>query len=508
MNRKRIVYIVIYSVVLALMLAAEIVFSYSAIALDMVPDLYIAILIGMLALLLGGAAVLLFVHRKGKWIGIARQIIACLLIAVTIAGSLFATPKLLELRRTVEHITTNALPTAYRNVYVHKDDAAKSVQDLEGYRFGALESDENCANQVVAEIEKTLGSTLSLQLYENESLLILAFAEKNIDAMIINEGQLSVWTENELYKDFDSNTRLVHSVQVDETANIQRPVENTDPEPEPEPVPDITNTPFIVYLSGMDGYSQMLRNTRSDVNILMVVNPSAKQILMVNTPRDYYIVHPWGNGGRDKLTHCGIYGIDCSIDALEKLYNTSVNYYMQINFAGFETLIDAIGGITVYSPNSFYADEGIYIYAGENQLSGKGALHFSRDRYHQAGGDNGRGQNQMKVLKAVISKVSNARTLIANYSQILKSLEGMIATNLTAEDISKLVKMQLSDMATWNVLSYAVTGYGDTETTYSMPGTASYVMRPNQNTVDYGQKLIQRVINGEILTQEDMKVPG
>jgi anionic cell wall polymer biosynthesis LytR-Cps2A-Psr (LCP) family protein len=134
-------------------------------------------------------------------------------------------------------------------------------------------------------------------------------------------------------------------------------------------------------------------------------------------------------------------------------------------------------------------------------------LEFARDRLNQPGGDNGRGQNQMKVIKALIAKVTNARTLIANYSQILSSMEGMIATDFTAEDISKLVKMQLSDMAQWNVLTYAVTGYHGNETTYSMPGLATYVMHPYQYTVNYGHELIQRVMNGELLTQEDMTVP-
>ena len=506
---KRKIYIAIYTFVMALLLAAEVFLVYSALYLDMLPDLYVVILISVLVLLLGGVGALLFVHRKGKWIGIARQIIACVIVAAVVAGSVYVGPKLLELRNTVVHITTNEAPTASRSIYVPVDDPAQSVSDISGYKFGYLQTDESCAKQIAAALQEKLGVEINLQAFENESLLIVAYNNHEVNALILNPGFLSVWSENELYVDFEKNNRVIYSQSVTESAKEEQAAKPGS-EQTIQPVQDITNTPFVVYLSGMDGYSKLLTNTRSDVNILMVVNPSTKQILMVNTPRDYYVVHPWGNGGRDKLTHCGIYGIDCSIDAVENLYNTTVNYYLQINFSGFETMVDAIGGITVYSDHGFVCGDAneVYISQGENNLDGHQALSFARDRYHQPGGDNGRGQNQMKVIKAVIGKIANARTLIANYAQILKSLEGMLATSMSTEDLTKLVKMQLSDMATWNVLSYAVTGYGDTETTYSMPGTASYVMRPNQNTVDYGQELIQRVINGEILTQEDMKVPS
>ena len=260
-----------------------------------------------------------------------------------------------------------------------------------------------------------------------------------------------------------------------------------------------------MYISGSDTRSTKLKRSRSDVNILVVVNPVSKQILLVNTPRDYYVPNPAGKGALDKLTHCGIYGTSCSMEALEGLYDTKIQYYAQINFTGFETLVDAVGGITVYS-NQAFSNKGVDIQEGENFLNGREALVFARERKRVSGGDNGRGKNQMKVIKAVIAKVSNARTLIANYSQILKSLEGMIATDFSTDDLSKLVKMQLSDMAQWNVLTYAVTGYGGNQTTYSMPGLASYVMHPNQSTVDYGSQLIQRVMDGEILTQEDMTV--
>ena len=202
----------------------------------------------------------------------------------------------------------------------------------------------------------------------------------------------------------------------------------------------------------------------------------------------------------DKLTHCGNYGTQCSMDALAALYNEDIEYYAQINFTGFETLIDAIGGVTVNSETSFSA-QGYYFQEGENELDGAAALAFARERYALAGGDNDRGKNQMRVITGVIQKLASG-ALLANYSQILDSLEGMFATNFPMEAVARLVKMQLEDMASWNIVSYAVTGYNGEETTYSTPGLYCYVMYPDEETVEHATELIDMVMAGEILPNE------
>ena len=198
--------------------------------------------------------------------------------------------------------------------------------------------------------------------------------------------------------------------------------------------------------------------------------------------------------------------MDCSIKALEELYDTDITHYCRINFTGFERLIDAIGGVTVNVDRGFYAQDS-YIPAGINNFDGEMALKFARERHNLPGGDNARGKNQMKVIQAVIDKMSSSTTLISNYGDILKSVEGVFATSFQSEEISALVKMQLSDMAKWNVSSFAVTGFGDYGITYSAPGEQLYVMRPNEETVKHASNLIDRVLAGETLTPEDMNLP-
>ena len=265
---------------------------------------------------------------------------------------------------------------------------------------------------------------------------------------------------------------------------------------------DVTTDPFIVYLSGSDARTSSLSTSRSDVNILVVVNPVDKQILLINTPRDYYVSNPAGNGAKDKLTHCGLKGPRNSVGALEELYACKVDYYAQINFSGFKTLIDAFGGVTIYSDFAFTTQDGYYIRAGENNLNGAQALSYVRERSALSGGDNARGQNQMKLIAALVDKLS-AGTIISNYSNILNSLEGMFVTDMSTSNISKLIRMQLGDMASWDVLSYSATGTGGTDYVWAAGGYA-YVTYPDSSSVAHATDLIARVMDGEVLTESDI----
>ena len=260
---------------------------------------------------------------------------------------------------------------------------------------------------------------------------------------------------------------------------------------------------FAIYLSGSDTRGSKLTKSRSDVNIIATVNPSTKQILLVNTPRDYYVSNPAGSGAKDKLTHCGLYGTDNSREALSTLYDIPIAYAAQINFKGFETLIDAMGGVTVYSDVAFTTTAGgYYIQAGENKLNGAKALAFARERSNLSGGDEARGKNQMQLITALIKQASPSN-IMTNYRQILSSLEGMFVTDMPLSTITKLVTTQISDLNQWEIFSYSVTGTGGTAYNYSAGGNA-YVMHPNTDSVNHAAALMQRMLEGQQITQADV----
>lgn len=503
---------VILAVIWILLLAAEVLTVLTVLRLDMLPGKFMVLLaVTLLALWLLAGFFLLWPRKKT---GNIRRVIGCVLAALTVAGCAVITTVVSDVDRTMTNITKPTTTGITMAVYVRADDPAQTLTDAAGYTIGIVEGYEQArTEQALAAIAENLGQDVTTAVYGSVHEMVDALYAREVDAIILNSAYVTILADLDGYTDFGERTRIICEIPVTDHSKTEPEKETaaTDPEQTDETKPvepkNITNTPFVVYISGSDTRSYKLTTGNSDVNILVVVNPQTKQILLLNTPRDYYIPNPAGNGALDKLTHCGVYGIDCSIEALEDLYDVSVDYYAQINFTGFETLIDAIGGVTVYSNVSF-SNGGVSIQVGENYLNGSQALAFARERYQLAAGDNDRGKNQMKVIQAAIEKVTSGSTIITKYADILDSLEGMFATNMERSEINDLVKMQLSDMASWKISTFAVTGAGDSRITYSIPGLHVYVMHPNDELVAQASELIDRVIAGEILTGEDVKPKG
>ncbi len=262
--------------------------------------------------------------------------------------------------------------------------------------------------------------------------------------------------------------------------------------------------PYIVYLSGSDTRDNNLsEKTRSDVNILMVVNPKTHQVLLLNTPRDYYVNNP-AYKGMDKLTHCGLGGIENSMAALAELYELDeIDYFGRINFSGFEKLVDSIGGIDIYSDVAFTTEAGsnVHINQGMNHLNGFEALAYARERHAFASGDLARGEHQMQVIKAIASKMTSSSALISNYMGLMNSLKGMFETDAPQMLISYAVKDMLGSGDGWDMKSYAVTGKGSYAVCVTSGQSLSVIIR-DEASVEQAKEYIRQVMDGEALTIE------
>ena len=264
----------------------------------------------------------------------------------------------------------------------------------------------------------------------------------------------------------------------------------------------ITKEPFVIYLSGVDTRGELTENARSDVNILAAVNPVTKRVALVNTPRDYY-VDLAGTSSKDKLTHAGLYGVETSMETLGNLYGVNVDHYIRINFAGFISIIDALGGVDVYSDQAFtsvgspgYYDPTTFV-EGWNHLDGKSALAFARERHAFASGDIQRGINQMKVIDAMLNKIKSP-ALLMGFSKIMDAASDCFVTSFSQDQISALVRMQLSDFAEWDIESYTVTGTSSSSTKcYSAKGQKLYVMKPDDASVSKAKEMVASVLGGE-----------
>lgn len=508
-------------IMLALLVLAEALTLAVILQMNILPIPYVIVLIVLMAVSVLVIALLMFLRVDGQ-VRLSQRIVSTVLAAALVCFCAYITNVTAVAHKTIQAVTNaeiSNIPTG-KNMYVlvRSDDPAATLKDAANYSYGVIENhDVKRVAKFTQWIGKQTGVTPQPAGYVTLPELADALLKKNINAIIISGASIGMLEEQTAYADFTSKIKILAEVPFTDLQDKPATPENpgstvtptnpNDPTEAPNSDKNVTNTPFAIYIGASDQYGNKLYASRSDVNILMVVNPVTKQILLINTPRDAYVANPEGDGEMDKLTHCGLYGPDCSAGALSTLYGTPIDYFGQINFSGFKKLIDAIGGITVYSDQAFTTFNGHSIKKGENTFNGEQALAFARERYNVIGGDNGRGKNQMKVITAVIKKLTTSPALITNYASIMASMQGMFKTNMQADEISMLVKMQLSDLATWEVNSFAVTGKGGSEVTYSWAGVKVYVMHLHQNAVEHASNLIKRLVTGEALKPEDMKVP-
>lgn len=274
---------------------------------------------------------------------------------------------------------------------------------------------------------------------------------------------------------------------------------------------DVTNQPFIVYLSGLDtrGSSEIKDKGLSDVNMVVVINPTTKKVLMVNIPRDYYVGLEGNPNKLDKLTHAGNYGVECSMSTLEALFDIEFNYYVKVNFKSVVDIVDALGGVTVNSDFNFssrhsFTEKTYTFKKGENKLTGDSALAFARERQSFQYGDRQRGIHQQKVISAIFDKVISPSMLNpAKINSVLTAITSNMKTNLTSSEITSLVQMQLGDMAKWDIQTYSVDGTGASRSTYSTGSQKLSVMIPNMDTVELAKLKISAIIDPSIVVPED-----
>ena len=256
------------------------------------------------------------------------------------------------------------------------------------------------------------------------------------------------------------------------------------------------NQPFNLYISGIDTYGDISTVSRSDVNIVVTVNPLTKHILLTTIPRDSYVkIAGGGNNQYDKLTHAGIYGINASMDTVSTLLETPIHTYVRINFTSFIKTIDQIGGIDVVNPVAFTTDGGQTFKQGTLHLNGKDALTFSRERHNLSGGDNDRGVNQERVFSAVFQKLSS-QDLLKNYLVVLQTLNTSVQTNIAGDSLKKLVSQMLNDGSSWTIDQTAITGSGETGQlpSYAMPNAALYMLVINTTSLQQTQQAINTAL--------------
>ena len=434
-------------------------------------------------------AIILFVicfilnkERLRSWIKNIFAFFAILIMVFDVLMLLYGT-------QTLKFIS-NLTDTGYRvetfGVYVLDNSTYTSLNDLENKTIYYLDhEDDTNIRKALSKVEEEV--TVENDYSETLEQLLNSLESSETDAILVETSYESVMED-----EFES---IYQDLRLIDTIDIVGMVETIKSDV------DITKDPFIVYISGIDTKGNVASKARSDVNILLAVNPETHEVLLVNTPRDYYVTLA-SKGKKDKLTHAGLYGIEESINTLNELYGIDINYYARVNFTSFVKIVDALDGIKVNvtlnfceqdSNRSFASGDLICLNKGTQTLNGEQALAYARHR--KTIGDRKRGENQMLILEAIINKALSPK-ILTNYSELLAALDGKVTTNMTANEIYKFSKRQLSKSPTWNFQTISVTGEDSRMPTYSLGSAKSSVIIPDNESVAKASKALSNLLNG------------
>lgn len=416
----------------------------------------------------------LCINKKIKW---KIKIVSIVILIILSTCLFFANHYIDKTISFLKTVTNNNYEVENYYVLVLKDSKLSSESDLLDKKIGYV-NNLGTTNEALEELksEVVFENVTSKNIFELGNSLI----KKEVDAILLADYHKSILDEQ--IENFDSNVKILYKFSIKKESKV-----------EADEI-DVTKKSFNIFLSGIDTYGEIDSIARSDVNMVVTINPITKQVLLTSIPRDYYVNLSCYNE-KDKLTHAGMYGIDCSIGTIENLLDIDINYYVRVNFSSLIKLVDVLDGIDVYSEYTFNT-YGYQFYKGYNNVNGEYALAFARARYNFIDGDRQRVKNQQAVITAIVNKAMSPN-IINKYTSILDALKDSFQTNMGMTEIQKLAKFQIDKMPKWNIASVSLNGSDSENYTYSYGTQKLYVMEPDYTTVDYAHGVIEKVMNGE-----------
>lgn len=403
-----------------------------------------------------------------------------LILIVFIVGSGFGLSYLTQTVNFMNKIKAKDYQLEDYYVLVLKDSKYQKIDDLKGKTISVNPNETASYEDALKELNQM--TNFETKEYKDFATMGKNLINKTTEAIFITSSHKSILEEED--DTFEAKVKIIATVSV----KVKNEVEKKEAK--------VTEESFNIYISGIDIYGSISSVSRSDVNMIVTVNPNTHKILLTSIPRDYYVQLHGKTGYKDKLTHSGVYGIDTSVQTIEDLLSIDINYYIRVNFTTLINLVDAIGGIDIDSQFAFTAASGDVFHRGINHMNGELALAYSRERHSFVDGDRQRGKNQQQVLSAILNKTLSSKTLITRYSNILNSLSNSFQTNMPSNKIYELVNMQLDQMPSWTIESYNLDGVGASEYTYTYQHQKLYVMVPNEETVNAARDKIDTIEKG------------
>lgn len=428
--------------------------------------------------------------------GLVSKILCSLMVVVLSAVYGLGNYYLYSTNTTLETVTDQGNKAKNTvSVVVLNSSGLENVNSLEGSKLGVLKTIGNEATKKSLTDLKKNNVTYTKKTYDNMLGMLKALYDGEVDAIVLNEAYRSNVCDLEDYTNFNNDTKVIHKT-------VYYTKENSSS----LAVSDITSKPFNILISGNDSFGSLDENSRSDVDMLVTINPVTSTILLTSIPRDSYVKEVCNDyacnyGVYDKLTHTGIYGVDTTKDTIENLLGIDINYVYRVNFTSMIDIVDALGGVDVTVPegmavSKFYTNSNLEgVHEGENHLDGKRALAYSRERKAYLDGDLQRARNQQQVLQAMFKKATSPE-IIKNYTSLLKALIGAFDTNMTTKEITSFIKYQIQAKPSWKFEQFVLKGDNDLKMSAELGSEVSVVILYD-SYINIAHDKIQAVLDGQ-----------
>ena len=294
-----------------------------------------------------------------------------------------------------------------------KENDINTIDDVSKYKIGLINDSLSIDNYIIAKEmidEEKLENDNEFIKYDDLIVMLKDLYEGKIDLMFVSSNYDVMFQNTEGFENINNEVKVVlekDKTIKKETATVSRLGNSSNIKP------------FSILLMGVDSEKNGLKKNayaNGDGLMLITVNPDTLNITMMSIPRDSYVPISCRNNQKNKLTHAGWFGTDCMIKTIENVFDIDIHYYVKVNFKGVVGIVDALGGVTVDVPKKLCTDNSnrqgnICINEGIQTLNGEQALVLARNRYDLKLGDIERGYNQQLLLKALINKLTEVRSV-------------------------------------------------------------------------------------------------
>ena len=399
------------------------------------------------------------------------SVLAIILSAGIIAASIYGIGYINRLEKSIDNMINTETEQTETNTVAFVTFNNKELENIDDFsmstKFGYIDNESFIAGNVLAlEVLEKNSLYVNQVPYDNYNDLIWGLFSGEVEVAALPDNYYSMFSVNDGYEEYLDQTEVIYTYSKDMV------IENLGGNDK-----DLTTEPFTVLLMGMD-------EQRTDTLILASFNPLRMTVTLTSIARDSYVpIACYKGQASDKINHSRTVSRQCTIDTVQNLMGIDIDFYVEVNFYGVVEMVDAMGGLLLYSPVTFVGQQAGYendstgrghfnVWVGKGwlQRDGQQTLALARERHAMPNGDFDRQQHQQEVIQAMVKKMLEMRD-VDKILSVIEAAGDNVKTNFDLNQMTQLINFGIKAINTtyegkitgvngiFNIINTRVTGY-------------------------------------------------